>query len=186
MFACFDLFLLMHFQDAPCLGLWRTDFETGQTHWSREMFLIYGLQPESSSPSVEILMKYLHRDDRDLVSNTIHQATKSLTEFSFFYRIVRKDRSTRNLYSMGRFEKEFNGKATCRHGICLDITGLSKADLNEITSRLSSLALPPLAVLLKLDPQDNNMASLLDIAATLYEKMRSRISNGNSPKSAFT
>lgn len=169
----------MHFQDVPCLGLWRTDFETGRTYWSREMFLIYGLQPESSSPSVDVLMKYLHRDDRDPVSIAIHQATKSLTEFSFFHRIVRKDRSTRNLYSMGRFEKDFTGKASCRHGICLDLTGLSKTDLSEISNRLTSLALPPLAVLLKLDRQDSNMVSLLDIAANLYEKMRSRISKGN-------
>lgn len=174
----------MRFRDVPNLGFWRTDFETGQTAWSREMFIIYGLKPEAHSPSVDVLMKYLHRDDRDIVDEAIHHATKFLTPFSFFHRIVRKDRSVRNLYSMGRFEIQGNGKATCRYGICLDLTGLSKAEVNDLKNRLAGLTLPSLALLQALDGRDKDMHTLLELAATASDKMRDKIARGNSGRAS--
>ncbi|HWA34392.1 MAG TPA: PAS domain-containing protein [Cyclobacteriaceae bacterium] len=173
----------MYFRDVPNLGLWRTDFETGQTLWSREMFVSYGLMPETHSPSVDVLMKYLHRDDRDMVSDAIHQATKSLTPFSFFHRIVRKDRSVRRLYSMGRFEIQENGKATCRHGICLDLTALTKDEMKDVQNRLSVVTLPCLSVLLSLDASDKNMSILLEVASMVNDRSRDRIARANSRSS---
>jgi hypothetical protein len=146
---------------------------------------MYGLNSETHSPSVDVLMKYLHRDDYDAVSESIHSATKSLTPFSFFHRIVRKDRSVRSLYSMGRFEIEDNGRAACRHGICLNITCLTKGETNDIKSRLAVVVLPPLQILLTLDRIDSNMSTLLDLASMVSDKMRDRIARGNS-RSAFT
>jgi hypothetical protein len=170
----------MLFRDVPYLGFWRTDFETGQTEWSSEMFAIYGLKQEINPPSVDVLMKYLHRDDYDIVSESIHRATKSLTPFSFFHRIVRKDRSVRSLYSMGRFEIKENGKATCRHGVCLNLTGLSKGEMSDVTTRLTNVVLPPLPLLLTLDARDKNMAILLELASMASDKMRDRVARGNA------
>ncbi len=174
----------MHFRDVPNLGLWRTDFETGITSWSNEMFIFYGLKPESHSPSVDVLMKYLHRDDRDYVGESIHVATKSLTPFCFYHRIVRKDRSVRRLFSMGRFEIEASGKATCRHGICLNLTCLSAVELKEAKKRLAELTLPSLTVLRKLDHSDKDMALLIELASLVTEKDRARILQGNSGRAA--
>jgi hypothetical protein len=176
----------MHLQDVPNLGLWHTDFQTGQTSWSKEMFSIYGLNPEVHSPSIEVLIKYLHRNDRDTVSDSIHQATKSLKPFSFYHRIVRKDRSVRSLLSMGRFEIEANGKPTCRCGISLDITCLSKAEALEIKNQLAGVELPSLSLLLTLDIRDKHIARLLEIASMAAQKMRDKIASGNSSSGRLT
>ncbi len=169
----------MLFQDVPGLGLWQTDFETGQTFWSKEMFMIYGLQPNIHSPSVDVLMKYLHRDDRDFVTESIHQATKSLTPFSFFLRIVCKSRVVRSLYSMGGFEIEENGKVNCRYGCCLDITGLSEEESNEVKKYINIITLPRLEALLKLDTSNKDITALLELAAAVSCMRQSRVARNN-------
>lgn len=172
----------MQLRDAPNLGVWCTDFVTGKTNWSAEMFLIYGLNAARSTPSIDVLIKYLHVDDRDHVSDTIHQATRSFTPFSFFCRIIRKDRSVRNLFSMGAFHANNMGKKVYRYGVCFDLTGFTPNELAAVKRGMARTKLPDAPVLFALDEKNEAVAKLLKLARTVCKRTRARINSRISEK----
>lgn len=109
-------------QELAHIGSWEMDFSTGKTVWSEEAYRILGTSPEETTPSLDAFLKFIHREDSEVVRNTTIKAEKEGTNMSFFARITRKDGSIRHIYSESQFEKDSLGKPLRLYGIMQDIT----------------------------------------------------------------
>src|SRR5260221_8579117 len=59
------------------LGSWEIDMEHDLNHWSDEIFNIFGISKGERSPSTELFLSFIHRDDLDLVSKKFYTAFKT-------------------------------------------------------------------------------------------------------------
>lgn len=110
------------------LGHWEYDFKTKRSTWSSEMFAIFGLNPENTKPSLELLVKHIHKDERAEMKQLINESIKNLSPFSRKHRIVAKGKEIKSILSVGQFEFS-NSLAPLRlYGISLDITELTEKE----------------------------------------------------------
>ena len=72
----------------------------GFTHWSPELFAIYGLAP-GKAPSIAEYLALVHPDDREFVAQAIQKMLADHRGFDFMKRIVRPDGSTRHVRCVG-------------------------------------------------------------------------------------
>jgi formate hydrogenlyase transcriptional activator len=93
-------FYLKEGQRLAHIGSWAFD-ATGFTHWSAQLFEIYGLPPGSKPPSISEYINLVHPDDRDFVGNAIQKMQSDHTVFDFTKRIVRPDGVVRHVRCVG-------------------------------------------------------------------------------------
>jgi len=82
-------------------GSWARCVSTGDLYWSRESFLIFGLDPEGPSPTFDSLLSRIHPDDRDSVRDTVENSTVRKSDFEVDYRIVLEDGTVRHIHVVG-------------------------------------------------------------------------------------
>jgi PAS domain S-box-containing protein len=122
-------------------GSWFVDFSTGVSLWSEEALRIYGLNPDESRQSYESWISFIHPEDLDYVLKVIKENELSLSNSSFFHRIVRKDGIVRYLYSQASFEFGPEGKPIGLYGATHDVTEVKEAEraLLESESNLQAI-----------------------------------------------
>lgn len=115
-------------QEAARVGVFESNLQTGETHWSAEMFRIYGLDPRGAAPSMAITGSHLdliHPDDRERVRSqrTAWASNPSVNEFQIEFRIIRAtDKEVRWISSTGEFQRDEHGRALAVRGAQNDIT----------------------------------------------------------------
>src|SRR5258706_573261 len=109
------------------LGSWEWDVQADKVTWSDELYLIYGLQPESAV-TYEACLTLVHPDDRAFVQNTIEQTFHDKVHPCFDYRIIRPDGTVRALQANGRVTSDDTGRTIKIVGTILDITEQKRAD----------------------------------------------------------
>lgn len=103
-------------------GYWRWDMENDQLEWSKEVYQIHGLDPESFVPTVAGGVDAFHPDDRAAVQAAISGAVEEKRPFSFELRLVRSDGAIRNVISSGRPEVDEAGAVVGLFGVFRDVT----------------------------------------------------------------
>ena len=111
------------------LGHWEYDFTTKRTVWSHEMYNILGLPVDSVKPSLDLLLKYVHKEDKVEVRKIFNESIKNLKPFTHKHRIVTKKKLVKHLLSVGQFEFAESLKPLRIYGISLDITDISEKEL---------------------------------------------------------
>jgi PAS domain S-box-containing protein len=81
------------------IGSWEWTPETGELLWSDNLFRLFGLEPGSTTPSVELVREMTHADDRELQEREVERVRRGPIYHRYEYRIVRTDGSTRHLRS---------------------------------------------------------------------------------------
>jgi len=76
-------------------GNWEHELGKNRTHWSDEMYRIFGLTPLSLVPSYKTFMLFVHPDDRERVRGSIRGALHGDGPEDIEYRIVRPDGEVR-------------------------------------------------------------------------------------------
>ncbi|MGA3004845.1 MAG: ATP-binding protein [Acetobacteraceae bacterium] len=104
------------------IGSWELDVDTGRYVWSKELYRIRGLSPETFKPDLDNVEPYVHPDDfpsvRRWLSNLIagHELDTHET------RIIRPDGEVRVLRVEGRAVKDQDGVVRHIAGTMQDIT----------------------------------------------------------------
>ena len=70
-------------------------------HWSQEQYRLFGLDPESDSPSFDVAYQRIHPEDRATFDSAVERAIRERSDFEVDFRTVLPDGSTKYLRSVG-------------------------------------------------------------------------------------
>jgi diguanylate cyclase (GGDEF)-like protein/PAS domain S-box-containing protein len=122
-------------QQLARLGSWEWDIPANVVTWSDELFRIYGLEPQSLSPSYEDFLQRVHPDDRDDVDARNHKAFADHQPFEDVKRVTKGDGSVFLMRTQGEVICDDSGNPVRMVGICEDVTAQVRA--REAESQLA-------------------------------------------------
>lgn len=114
--------LMVDTQGTAHLGTWEWDLSQPTATWSAELFRIYGLAPESYTPSYEAYLEMVHPDDRRRVAEATERVFREHIPYSHDERIFRPDGTIRYLHTWAHPVTDEDGKLTRLVGVCQDVT----------------------------------------------------------------
>ena len=120
--------LMVDTQGVAHLGTWEWDIREPTAVWSDELYRIYGLTPETYTPSYERYLTLVHPDDRERVVDATNRVFQEHVPYSHDERIVRPDGSLRYLHTWAHPVLDDAGKLVRLVGVCQDITDRKLAE----------------------------------------------------------
>lgn len=120
--------LMVDTQGVAHLGTWEWDLSEPHAFWSAELFRIYGLTPETYTPSYEGYLTMVHPDDRQRVIDATNRVFHEHIPYSHDERIFRPDGSMRYLHTWAHPILDHEGKLRRLVGVCQDITELKQVE----------------------------------------------------------
>ncbi len=121
--------LLVDAQGVAHLGTWEWDPAMPTATWSNELYRIYGLTPETYTPTYEAYLAKVHPDDRAHVMAATEQVFTKHEPYSHDERIFRPDGSIRYLHTWAHAVLDETGKLARLIGVCQDITDRKLAEI---------------------------------------------------------
>jgi signal transduction histidine kinase len=83
-------------------GSWAWNVATGEVSWSAEHFRIFGLDPNTTTPSYAAFVDRIHPDDRAAFEEILQKAVRDGSDFQCDYRIVTPEGVIKHVHSLGR------------------------------------------------------------------------------------
>ena len=123
--------LLEEAQSTAHLGTWEWNVGQPEVNWTAELYRIYGVNPETYTPSFKGYLEKVHPDDQKRIREIMTRVLQEKIPFSHEERIIRPDGSTRYLHSWGHPSANSEGKLTRMIGVCLDITERKEHELKQ-------------------------------------------------------
>lgn len=128
--------------DAAHMGTWDWDIISGKkVTYSPQTALNFGLTPDTFDGTYERFLKSIHPEDRELVTQAIHDALEKKADYNIEFRVVWSDNSIHWLASRGQVYYETD-KPVRMIGVNTDITARKQADeiLRESEARFRTMA----------------------------------------------
>src|SRR5580698_2282607 len=114
-------FYLAEAQRLGNIGSWVFVPPAGFDYWSRELFAIYGLNPERGSPALDEYLACVHPHDRQFMASLIERMVAEATGCDVTKRIVRPNGEVRHIRCVGAPVLE-NGTLKRIVGNAIDVT----------------------------------------------------------------
>ncbi len=108
---------------------WEWDLKTGHDSWFGDLQSMFGIPSERFLGSPEDFYRYVHAEDRQLVSRAVADARKNHLPYSSEFRVVWPDGTVRWVAAMGRFYYSPQGEPERMLGMAHSITALKQAVL---------------------------------------------------------
>ena len=115
-------------QGVAHLGTWEWDVSEPNATWSAELYRIYGLTPETYTPSYDAYLTKVHPDDRQRVIEATNRVFHEHVPYSHDERVFRPDGSMRYLHTWAFPVLDDDGKLRKLVGVCQDITDRKQAE----------------------------------------------------------
>jgi len=122
-------------QQIAHLGSWVWDMNTGIVSWSKEMYRIFDISPDTFDGKPESLLKIIHPDDVALYTHAMQLNQSTGMVPSLEYRIIHRDGSVHYLFGDGKVEYNGDGKPVKSVGTVLDISERKKNELAIIHAK---------------------------------------------------
>ena len=113
--------LLTESQRLGHVGSWFSDM-SGPVKWSEEMYHIYGVSPETFTPTVESLLGLIHPDDRPAMQRWLAACATGEKPAELEFRINRPDGTIRYIRGAGDAVKDAGNRVILMAGTGQDIT----------------------------------------------------------------
>lgn len=119
-------------------GLWDWDMHTNLLEWSPELFILFGLDPESDKATFENWDQCIHPNDKEMAYSKLSESIQYHTQLNSQYRVVHPDGKELWIHATGSTTYDEYGRAVRNAGICVDITERRQREekLAEYNSRL--------------------------------------------------
>ena len=117
------------------VGHWRHEV-SGRMTWSDEVYKIFGVDPETFTPSFDKTIAFFHEEDRAYGLAAAQEAADTLSGYEVDLRIRRADGAVRELRLKGAVETE-RGQGFAMFGIMQDVTEQNQALRIAIKSQAS-------------------------------------------------
>ena len=122
------------------IGSWEWNIKTGDITWSNELYSIYGVNPNTFTPTLSSFGDYMHPDDEEYVNQHVDQILSENKPHNFDFRIILDDGSIRVLNTVAEVTKfDKNGEPKIIIGINQDITERKKIEL-KLNENIKKLA----------------------------------------------
>jgi PAS domain S-box-containing protein len=181
--------LLSQSQRIAHIGSWSFDLTTQNLTWTEETYSIYGVSPDTYTPSVASLMELIHPDDRGAKQDWISAAAAGHSVGHLEFRIVRPDGSIVLLDGQGELVRGDDSRPVLLLGTVQDITERKRAEealrqaeekyrgifegavagifQSDLSGRYLS-ANPAMARILGYDSPQELLTSVTDISGQIY------------------
>jgi PAS domain S-box-containing protein len=120
---------ILEAQQIAHLGYWELDLIKGNLEWSKELYKIYGLDPNDRKITYKDFLICVHPEDRSKVNNIFENAQINFQQFRLDHRIVLQDGSLRFIHGEGEVIFDENKKPLKIRGIGQDITDRKRAEI---------------------------------------------------------
>lgn len=91
-------------------GIWKLDCETGLVYWSRDVYLIHGLEPSNGTVNVRAAVDRYHPEDASIVGQLVEECVEYGRPYRFVLRIKHRDQGYKLVKSTGRSRENSEGK----------------------------------------------------------------------------
>ena len=109
-------------------GTWAVNVASGRVYWSEEVFRIYGLDPETTTPSQDSVFQLIHPDDRASVQEAFATSLRERSDYSIEHRAIVAGR-TKYLHALGRPVLTEGGELCEYVGTVVDLTERKLAEI---------------------------------------------------------
>jgi PAS domain S-box-containing protein len=110
------------------IGSWEWDLVSNSVKWSKEMFNVFDIDPDTYDVKPESLIKMLHPNDIESFTQNMNQNLLGGDFPSLEYRVIHNDGSVHNILAEGRKILDENGKPLKSIGTVQDITERKRAE----------------------------------------------------------
>ena len=110
------------------LGSWEIDLAANTLHWSQETFRIFGVNPESFTPSRAAFRELVHPEDRDRVHAAAERAIREGHAYTIDHRIRCPDGTERIVSERADVLTNAAGRVTGLVGTVQDVTELKRIE----------------------------------------------------------
>lgn len=104
------------------IGSWELDIVTNTLKWSKEMYTVFDISPETFDGRPESLINVIHPDDVEIFTNSIYGTFSSGNSPSLEYRVIHKNGSVHNIFAECGMEYNKSGQSVKNIGTAQDIT----------------------------------------------------------------
>lgn len=117
------------------IGHWYWDLKTNEMKWTKEVYKIFGIQPDGLlvlSNGINLV----HAEDRGPLERAIRAALEEKTAYNFEYRVIRPDGTTVWCRAVGEVVYDANGQNIAMQGSIQNISDV-KSTKEELTASQS-------------------------------------------------
>jgi PAS domain S-box-containing protein len=104
------------------LGSWEWDMLSNSVTWSKEMYRVYDMDPETYDGKPEALQKVIHPDDVPKFLESMNANLTGGQSSTLEYRVIHKDGSIHTLFASGTVQLDIAGHPIRSIGTVQDIT----------------------------------------------------------------
>ena len=129
-------------QRLTLVASWEWDLSNDKLAWSDEHYRIFGVEPETFTPTFEAALKLIHPDDVPAVQSVITRARTSGGRLCCAFRVVRPDGVIRHVVTRIACAKSRSDTPPSVYGTLQDVTEakLCEADLLRANRRAQALS----------------------------------------------
>jgi len=164
-------------QSSAGVGIWDWDIVSEAMDWSKELFVLFGLDPQETKATFDSWRSVVHPEDLQEAERRITFAVHNHTLLNSEYRIILPTREIRWINTLGNTTYDVEGKPRRMSGICIDITIRKQAE--EVVKRdkrtLEHLVYERTRELLKIQDellQVRHLSNIGTLAATIAHELR--------------
>ena len=114
--------MLEEAQSVASLGSWSYDIATDHIEWSREIFRLYGRNPQNGPPGYEDMLTDLIPADAVRLNAAVQVTATDGTPYSLIMRTARGANDVRYVRGEGRARRDRDGQVTGLFGTVMDVT----------------------------------------------------------------
>ncbi|HKQ80479.1 MAG TPA: PAS domain S-box protein [Blastocatellia bacterium] len=114
--------------EAGRMGVWEWDTRTNAAKWSKEHYLVMGLEPFSVEPDYYAWADRVHPDDLSLAEKLMNTAIAEKGEYRQEYRVIWPDGSLRWVEDRAKPVYDEDGQCLKVSGLVIDITERKQAE----------------------------------------------------------
>ena len=114
------------------MGVYDWSVKANLLWWSPEIYAVFGVDPDSFTPTPESLTELMHPEDRDAFWQHLQECMRQRQYFVHEFRIQRPDGQLRWIGNRAQTEYDETGAAVRNFGVAIDITERKKAEMRAV------------------------------------------------------